>query len=579
MSTGVPGFFGLKAESNFPPVISSVTLTESSPGDGTLFGNQSFSVDVVMTNEGKPVAGKALKGYIDGTFNEPVLTDFISSVQEGGFLQGFTFYAVDASETAFDGGVGSPTTSNFVSVAAFQEVSSYRQDHFLAVTDDNKLAYSPNGVQWEVSDAGIPNAVFRKVQPLYSAGQLSPSGPPVFVACGQISGGNYFLATCDDNATFEVDKYLAEEILFLSANRNSGGSWAGTTTELYYRRDLQTEWQLIDSGNGPYQYQDGEPGSQGQYVRNGNFVINTPRGAYTALTGLTLTGGFDDLYAISSSVGSSAYGLAGSGGTIFVDTGAYGADISGRFNYSSTAITGATNYYRPRVPDSNPWWNVIITYVTISGGVITARYTSQIDNFIFYIDNNATLTDARDVAYSDTNKLGVFVGNGGEIIFAVHETSAVTFSSDLNFSLINEYDTLNLVIGNTEYPEYRFFVLDKSSSSMTLLGESVLSSSGDRRLRGGSLTTSAARRYLQMINYAGAYNNVESLVASDPGFTDQQTTGNEIPEIRFPATYADQSGFINRFEDVVEPGATFTVELQASNPSGSDTDSDTVTPS
>jgi len=223
MATGVPGFFGLKAESNFPPVIDSVTLTELSPGNGVLFGNQSFSVDVVMTNEGKPVAGKALKGYIDGTFNEPILTDYISSVNKTIGLPGSTFYAVDASNAEFDGGGSSPTTSNFVSVALFEEKywvgrSFLTQNHFLAVTDDNQLAYSSDGVRWELRSAGITMLCLEKCNHCFGEEILggSQQGRQFFVACGQISSGDYFLATCDDNATFVVDKTFAEEVIFFN---------------------------------------------------------------------------------------------------------------------------------------------------------------------------------------------------------------------------------------------------------------------------------------------------------------------------------------------------------------------------
>ena len=587
MSTGVPAFFGLKAESNFPPVIDSVTLTELSPGNGVLFGNQSFSVDVVMTNEGKPLAGKALKGYIDGTFNEPVLTDYIDYFNLSDIAVGQTFYAVDASGIEFDGSVGSPTTSNFVSVALFQEIydryvgglARLTQAHFLAVTDNNQLAYSPNGVVWEMrSNAGIAGAVFRKVQPLidvdYGAGA---TGTPVFVACGQIDGGNYFLATCDNNNTFTVDLTLAQEVIFLT------GNWAGTATELYYRANLQTDWQLIDSGNGPYQYRDGVPGSDLYWeVRNGNFTGTVRGTTYTALTGVGLAGGFDDFYRVADGVNYGAFKLTGSGGTIFASTN--GLDLEfGRYTYSSTAVTGSSQYYANVSPEA-PWWADATTGAVISGGTITFDATKRgTSTFTGSIDSNATLTNARDVAFSVRSQLGVFVGDGGRIIYAIHRYVISNFASDLNFSSIDEYDTLTLIRGNVEYPNSTWFVLNKYTDSMKLVltGDFVgsLGRPIDIRFRGGSTTVGSARRYLQMINYAGAYNNVQSLLDSDPGFTDQQTTGTDIPDIRFPATYAGQDGFINRFEDVVQPGATFTVELQASNSSGSDTDSDTVTPS
>lgn len=578
MSTGVPGFFGLKAESNFPPVIDSVTLKELSPGNGVLFGNQSFSVDVVMTNDGKPLADKALKAYIDGTFKEPVLTDYMTSTS---FYQkdvGETYYAVNASGTEFNGGVGSPTTSDFVSVALFEErynvgYSRLTQAHFLAVTDDNQLAYSSNGAVWEVRSAGITNAVFRKVQPLLGGGDYRDvtTGPPVFVACGQISGGDYFLATCDDNATFVVDLTLTEEVISLTSN------YAGTATKLYHRASPQSDWQLIDSGNGPYQYRDNL-----WAIANGT-VTNVSQPSKAVAAGIT--GGFDDLYDVDVTVSAedSSNVVTGLGGVVAFDV----KYTFPQAEQTSTTPTSSSQYYA-RVGSDAAWWARARTGALVSGGAITFDTKRSGPGVGGSIDSNATLTYARDVAFAFNSNLGVFVGNGGQIIYAVHEYSTVQFSSNLNFASIDKYDTLTLVLGYTERQDSNWFVLDKytSTNSMRLLntndgpgfGGKVPHPSNNIRFRGGSTTTGATRRYLQMINYAGAYNNVQGLLNSDPGFTDQQTTGTDIPDIRFPATYADQGGFINRFEDVVQPGATFTVELKASNSSGSDTDSDTVTP-
>lgn len=585
MSTGVPGFFGLKAESNFPPVIDSVTLTELSPGNDVLFGNQSFSVDVVMTIDGKPLAGKSLKAYIDGTFNEPVLTDYLTFANFYQTSTGQTFYAVDASGAQFNGGVGSPTTSNFVSVARFLEVyyvgsSRITQNHFLAVTDDNQLAYSSNSVKWEVRNAGITNAIFRKVQPLYKAGagSTNPTGNPVFVACGQISGGDYFLATCNNNATFVVDLTLTDEIISLARGRD-GGVYAGTANELYLNEGY-TGWTLIQSGAGPYQYNNGTFSVINGVLRVGGNPIGTG-----------ITGGFDDIHDAGVSSNINAKAITGLGGVVEF----FESSSSESATQISTTATSSSQYYA-QVFDDDAWNSRRLSSALVSAGAITFENYSTGGSSITDagIDSNATLTYARDAAfkewidgnayYPNPSNIGVFVGNGGQIIFAVHEYAIAQFSSDLNFSSIDEYDTLTLAYRDTEYPSSTWFVLNKYSTSMKLIPtgdfrDIPLVQPTDIRYRGGSVTTSAARRYLQMINYDGVYNNVESLLDSDPGFTDQRTTGTDIPDIRFPATYANQDGFINRFEDVVDSGATLTVELQASNAYGSDAGSDTVTPS
>jgi len=569
MSTGVPGFFGQKAASGYPPIIDSVTLTELNPSDGTLFGNQAFSVDVVMTDQGKPVAGKALKGYIDGTFNEPLLTDFLSNATEVNNRLDATFYAVDASGVEFDGSGGSPTTSNFVSVAVFhqQNTSSFGLygSHFLAVTDDNKLAYSLNGLVWEVHNAGIPNAIFRKVQPFYT--EEGYNGDPIFVACGEISGGGgYFLATCYDKTSFVLDETLANEVVSLALSSNLGGGiYACTATSVYFRQTLEFDWVEIDTGRGPYQYADGEVA-----IRNGR--LYGKRGIYDNF-GLapqpTLTGGFDDRYIIS---------------TFNID-----------FDYfygEGGIVTGESKNLTVQQPSTVPQYSSLYgeqsggrpNFVSVAGGVTPIG------------DGNAPLTYARDIAGGIVlrfgNPISVVVGNGGQIIFAVERYFTVQFWSDLNLSSIDKYDTITGIIDNTEQPDDAFIVLDKRTLGDTYIMDIVpignrsywdsglLSLYATRkRFRGGSVAVGPTRRYLGMTNYAGAYNNVESLKSTDPGFTDQQTTSDVIPDIQFPVFFADDSGFINRFEGYVQPGATFTVELQASNLSGSDTDSDTVTPS
>lgn len=583
MSTGVPGFFGLKAESNFPPVIDSVTLTELSPGNSVLFGNQSFSVDVVMTSDGKPLADKALKAYIDGTFNEPVLTDYLKGVAYYKSLVGQTAYAVDDNDVGFDGTAGSPTTSNFVSVALFarenQILFNVYDTYFMAVTDDNKLASSTSGVTWNLRDAGIPNAIFRKVQPLYL--ELG-GGAPVFVACGQIDGGDYFLATCvvdyqgNDTSTFSLDVTLTDEVISLSVGAE-GGCYAGTANELYYRSASGIGWTLVESGSGPYQYNDGV-----YSIKNGIIRRSSPSVAINA----GITGGFDDIY--SADITRLSYDdprvVTGQGGSVRFDL----VTLFPEALQTSTTATNSSQYYTSIFSPSRIYDQY--SAAIVSGGLITFEGFGESGT----INNTASLAYARDATsaasiakrayYGYSSGIGVFVGNGGQIIYAAHNYATFEFLSDLNFSSIDKYQTLTQVTDNTEYPGATWFVLDKHSSSITVIptGESSdipYQKITSTRFRGGSTTAGATRRYLQMINYAGAYNNVESLLDSDPGFTDQQTTGTDIPDIRFPDTYADQDGFINRFEDVVDSGATFTVELQASNSYGSDADSDTVTPS
>lgn len=581
MSTGVPGFFGQKAASGYPPIIDSVTLTELSPADGTLFGNQAFGVDVVMTDPGKPVAGKALKGYIDGTFNEPVLTDFLASAVRNDFNPDKTFYAADGSGAAFDGGAGSPTTSNFVSVAHFAQklpgFGNLFDNHFLAVTDDNKLAYSLGGLVWEMhDDAGIPGAIFRKVQPFYTEDGVD--GEPIFVACGELSGGGYFLATCYNKTSFVLDETLGSEVVSLAPGRvlydapqGGIGMYACTATTVYQRRDPDFDWFAIETGSGPYQYADGR-----FMIRNGVLYVD---GAILDSSS-TLTGAFDDRYDRPRAFAGDAFLFYGEGGIVNADAEGFTVQQTSTASQYS-GLYGEQVYGRPGI-------------ASVTGGVTPIG------------DGSAPLTYARDIvgslpAYNDRNELrsyqynnpvSVVVGNGGQIIFAVKQTFTVQFKSDLNLSLISKYDTLTVVIDNTEQPENTWLVLDKRTVGgddyMDLIptGDPEYWASGlfelyatRRRFRGGSTPVGPTRRYLGMTNYAGAYNNVESLVSTDPGFTDQQTTGDTIPDIRFPIFVVDDSGFNNRFEGYVQPGATLTVELKASNLSGSDTDSDTVTPS
>lgn len=584
MSTGVPGFFGQKAASGYPPIIDSVTLTELSPGDGTLFGNQAFGIDVVMTDPGKPVAGKALKGYIDGTFNEPILTDFLLTAARNNFNPDKTFYAVDSSGAAFDGGAGSPTTSNFVSVAHFAQrldrVNLY-DNHFLAVTDDNKLAYSLGGLVWEMHDAGIPGAIFRKVQPFYT--EEGVDGDPIFVACGELSGGGYFLATCYNKTSFVLDQTLGSEVVSLARggdrpSQRGTGVYACTATNVYQRQDPDFDWVAVNAGGGPYQYADG-------FFTIGGGVLYGSGGAFDNF-GLvpqpTLTGAFDDRHDRPSAFTQGSFRFYGEGGIV-------NADANNLTVQQQTTASQYSSLYGKQVYGSPG-------IASVTGGVTPIG------------DGNAPLTYARDIVgsipgYNDENKLrsyqynntvSVVVGNGGQIIFAVKQTTTVRFKSDLNLSLIDKYDTLTQVYDNTEFPASTWIVLDKYTTGgdywMELIATGdpyywasglfeYYAAQGRTRFRGGSTPVGPTRRYLGMTNYAGAYNNVESLVSTDPGFTDQQTTSDTIPDIRFPIFVTDDSGFNNRLEDYVQPGATFTVELQASNLSGSDTDSDTVTPS
>ena len=578
MSTGVPGFFGQKAASGYPPIIDSVTLTELSPSDGTLFGNQAFGVDVVMTDPGKPVAGKALKGYIDGTFNEPILTDFLTSAVRNNFNPDKTFYAVDSSGAAFDGGAGSPTTSNFVSVAHFgQKLPEFNlyDNHFLAVTDDNKLAYSLGGLVWEVYDAGIPGAIFRKVQPLYT--EEGVNGDPIFVACGELSGGSYFLATCYNKTSFVLDETLSSEVVSLAPSRpiDAGfqggiGMYACTATNVYFRGTPEFDWIAVDAGRGPYQYADGR-----FMIRNSVLYLD---GVPFDSLGIALTGGFDDRYDRPRAFSGDRFLFYGEGGIVLADQETLTAQqTTTASQYSS--LYGRQEYGNPGI-------------ASVAGGVTPIG------------DGSAPLTYARDIVgslpfYSDENELrgyrynnpvSVVVGNGGQIIFAVKQTTTVRFKSDLNLSSINKYDTLTAIYTNTEELENTWLVLDKRTVSgdeyMDLIPTGDPSywvlfelNATERRFRGGSTPVGPTRRYLGMTNYAGAYNNVGSLVSIDPGFTDQQTTSDTIPDIQFPVFFADDSGFNNRFEGYIQPGATFTVELKASNLSGSDTSSDTVTPS
>lgn len=569
MSTGVPGFFGQKAASGYPPIINSVTLTELSPSDGTLFGNQAFSVDVVMTDQGKPVAGKALKGYIDGTFNEPVLTDFLDYAVEVNNTPDATFYAVDASGTGFDGGVGSPTTSNFVSVAVFRQradVSGTLYDHhFLAVTDDNQLAYSLNGVVWELHDAGIPNAIFRKVQPFYT--EEGYDGDPVFVACGEISGGGgYFLATCYNKTSFVLDQTVGNEVVSLALGSALGnGVYACTAVNVYARSTPESNWVAIRTGDGPYQYADDQ-----LRISNGVLIGGGVFDNFGLVPQPTLTGGFDDRYTFLRAFSGDRYDFYGEGGIVI-------ADANNLTVQQPSTIPQYSSLYGEQ-PTLGP------NIRSVAGGVTPIG------------DGNAPLTYARDIAgavvsgFSYRTAITVVVGNGGQIIFAAERYFTVQFRSDLNLSLIDKYDTITGIFENTEQPDNTFIVLDKR----TVGGEHIMDliPTGDPvdstlftfyatklRFRGGSVAIGPTRRYLGMTNYAGAYNNVESLKSTDAGFTDQQTTSDDIPDIQFPTFFADDSGFNNRFEGYVQPGATFTVELQASNLSGSDTDSDTVTPS
>ena len=563
------------------PDVGAVTLADVAAGDR--FTSVAFPVSATMTEDGVPTSTKKLKAYVEGALKAAAQTSAITAVtlvpgprtykvQRSGkgnisqALPGFTGpWTMDHAGTVGDNFyASSPTTTQVIEVPSGSPYWTFTTYTSIALADIKDHGYyvsnSLSG-PWTLiplTAAGLVPGVDYPVRGHRFAGFSSPYGG--WDGASQVlslTDSSFTTLTFTDNT--QLTNFAGGDAITEVGNGDDATGTVGGIDATANTMTLATTagtWDIGSVVKGPLRTK----------------VITPKTSAITNVAGnvLTLT---DDKDLVNFRVGDVVQGgnhsVGGSGGTY--DTTTYGWD-----QFFNGSLTGG--YVQPAA-------NTLITFTaTPPIPATTAALT--------YMAQSEAFSGGGYLAVNGTKFTSLPVNPGGGIAPLTFDITPYLVGGKLNTIECYMSSTANGGLGMfglttdgrivTNSAEVSITAIDKAKPSVTVSGGSWSgtdgTSSGVAAAREAFVTgpprPSASVKLFCKLDAAGA---VSDLQTADPGFTawTPAGTGPYTGTVTFPATLPTG----NAPDTDLPAGTTVTVEVEASNASGTDSaKSNTVTP-
>ena len=508
-------FADWKNSQGTPPDVGAVTLADVAGGDR--FTSVAFPVSATMTDDGKPTSTKKLKAYVSGEFTVATETDVITAVNRvAGNLNSWTKAGTTIPNPI---GVGGIVSVNGTAVM-YGDSGSY---------------VSTDGITWAPAlIAGKPITKAMVVGDRYY---------------GVVGPASQFVTSTDGQNWTVVSTITQAAPL-------------STLTDLAFGNGI---WVIMSYSGTAYSSTDGGT------TWTAGTVINARRIAYAGNGWFVAASSVEAVQRSQNGVNWSTVSTPGAGGIPVYALASYnGVLFMG--GSAPVATVRSTDYGATwqTIPSSN-FPGRFLTSLCYSNGAFYALN----EKYVAVSTDDAQTWTAHD--FSGTTSYGcvgtafdkiIVATNTQEIYTATASKTTLTFASDLNFSKL----ALGQFISEVGTRAAGSIVSKSSSAPWTMSISSESTFNVGNKLSGDPIKQSTS--LYCVLNAAGAVSNLQ---AADPGFTawTPAGTGPYTGTVTFPATLPTG----NAPDADLPAGTTITVEVEASNTSGTDSaKSNTVTP-